>query len=289
MRVSDSPEECPLCRPWERRVLSLTGATPGYPTKAEAIAAGLYHANCTHRHYLYIPGVSRDRVPQSNPVGYEQRQDQRKIERDIRRWKRRSAVAGNDSDRAVADRKVRFYQARMRGFIKDTGRLRQRDREQLRLPVTKKINLRSETPQVVAWPRDMRSLYQGKPGQGDAAPLPVVYPVHRMEHITVDNPHRIEWVEANTKVIRDAIERPEIVYSELEFHRKTRHYRQVCASRLVVPNGKHTHVITVLSLGQPGKEDVHDLWTVFTCKDSYLYENSGGVAKLKSKYRRVAP
>lgn len=42
----DSP--CDLCSPWQNRVLSLTGKTPGYPTWAEARAAGLFHPNCRH-------------------------------------------------------------------------------------------------------------------------------------------------------------------------------------------------------------------------------------------------
>ena len=57
--VSDSPDECPLCRPWEGRVLSLSGATPGYPTLAEAQGSGLFHANCTHSVSAYIPGLTR--------------------------------------------------------------------------------------------------------------------------------------------------------------------------------------------------------------------------------------
>lgn len=43
---ADSP--CDLCSPWQGRVISLTGATEGYPTMAEARAAGLFHPNCRH-------------------------------------------------------------------------------------------------------------------------------------------------------------------------------------------------------------------------------------------------
>ncbi|MBP6964877.1 MAG: hypothetical protein KBC96_10775 [Armatimonadetes bacterium] len=50
-------------------------------------------------------------------------------------------MAGTDSVRAVAERKVRFYQARMRGFIKDTGRLRQRDRERFVVPRSRSLGL----------------------------------------------------------------------------------------------------------------------------------------------------
>jgi hypothetical protein len=51
--VSDAPEECQLCRPWEGKVLSISGRTRGglsdgvrvAGTVAEATLAGLYHPN----------------------------------------------------------------------------------------------------------------------------------------------------------------------------------------------------------------------------------------------------
>lgn len=52
--ISDHRGECELCRPWEGRVLSLSGRTPHYPTLEEAKAAGLFHPNCRHTYGLYI-------------------------------------------------------------------------------------------------------------------------------------------------------------------------------------------------------------------------------------------
>jgi hypothetical protein len=46
----DSP-----CIKWEGEILSLTGATKGYPTMAEAEADGLHHPNCIHTESVYIP------------------------------------------------------------------------------------------------------------------------------------------------------------------------------------------------------------------------------------------
>lgn len=40
-----------VCAAWEGRQLSLTGATKGIPTVADARAAGLWHPNCAHRYY----------------------------------------------------------------------------------------------------------------------------------------------------------------------------------------------------------------------------------------------
>lgn len=40
---------CPKCGLWQRKTLSLTGTTPGYPTLTQARSAGLYHPGCRHR------------------------------------------------------------------------------------------------------------------------------------------------------------------------------------------------------------------------------------------------
>lgn len=136
--VSDSPEECPLCRPWENKILSLTGRTDGYPTRLDAIAAGLFHANCTHRTYLYTPGLTR--IPKTTAKDkaksaqmYEDRQEQRRLERGIRHWKRRRAAAITPQQEALAKAKVAQWQSRMREHIDTTGRLRQPERERVRL------------------------------------------------------------------------------------------------------------------------------------------------------------
>lgn len=48
VQVSDHMGECDLCRPWEGKILSLTGATKGYPTLQQAESSGLFHPNCKH-------------------------------------------------------------------------------------------------------------------------------------------------------------------------------------------------------------------------------------------------
>ena len=144
--VSDSPEECPICRPWEGAILSLTGAVPKgrhlqagdgswlqvKGTLAEAISAGLFHPNCTHRLGAFITGLTKPLKGTENPQGYAERQEQRYIERNIRRWKRiaaSAAAAGDEEGLRLANAKVREWQERMREFIQRTGRQRQRWRE----------------------------------------------------------------------------------------------------------------------------------------------------------------
>lgn len=54
VKVSRHVGPCEKCAPWEGKILSLTGKTPGFPTLAEAREAGLFHPNCKHAYGLYI-------------------------------------------------------------------------------------------------------------------------------------------------------------------------------------------------------------------------------------------
>jgi hypothetical protein len=58
--VSDIDPTCPLCRPWNDAVLSISGQTEGYSTVAEAEDAGLFHPRCVHSFSLYIPELERN-------------------------------------------------------------------------------------------------------------------------------------------------------------------------------------------------------------------------------------
>lgn len=127
--VSDSPRECPLCRPWEGEILSITGRTARYRMLAEAEASGLFHANCTHSTGIYIEGVTRPLRNTADPAGDIAKQEQRYLERGVRRWKRRSAV-GDPSAAA----KVREWQGRLREHVEAKGLKRLRYREQVQGP-----------------------------------------------------------------------------------------------------------------------------------------------------------
>jgi hypothetical protein len=52
--VSRHRGACPLCTPWEGKILSISGKTKGYPTFEEAKANGLMHPNCRHVVSLYF-------------------------------------------------------------------------------------------------------------------------------------------------------------------------------------------------------------------------------------------
>lgn len=129
--VLDSPEECALCRPYEGKVLSISGTDEQYPSMASARAAGLFHPNCTHGTMLYTPGLTRRSAHTANAGRYEDRQKQRYQERMIRRWKRREAVAMTDEDAAKAKARIKVWQQAQRELTAQSGLRRDYARESL--------------------------------------------------------------------------------------------------------------------------------------------------------------
>jgi len=136
------------CRPYEGKVLSLSGSVAGsitapsaldgqpttvtvYSSLADAQANGLFHQNCRHRLGLFLPGATTE-TGTANPAGYAAEQRQRAIERTIRQWKQRQATALDDTARQQASRKVRGWQAQMRTFLDANPDLRRKySREQI--------------------------------------------------------------------------------------------------------------------------------------------------------------
>ena len=48
LHLGTDHEPCPLCEPFEGKVLSITGKTRGYMSVSEAESLGLFHVNCDH-------------------------------------------------------------------------------------------------------------------------------------------------------------------------------------------------------------------------------------------------
>lgn len=150
--VSDAPQECKLCRPWEGKILQRAGAggertieaesdLDGSPitvriagSVTEAVAAGLMHPNCRHNLNAYLPGLTKAPKDTADPVGDAARQKLRYLEREQRRWKLRQAGALDDTERVKAAAKVRARQAEIRAHLKTNPTLTRRsDREQIDL------------------------------------------------------------------------------------------------------------------------------------------------------------
>jgi hypothetical protein len=130
--IGGSSSGCELCSDWEGEVISLDGATPDYPTLAEAEGAGLFHPNCTHQPYPYVPGLTdTNGIVRSHAGTYEARQQQRYLERGTRAWKMRQAVALDDAAARAAQAKVREWQGRLREHVAANGLKRLSYREQI--------------------------------------------------------------------------------------------------------------------------------------------------------------
>ena len=149
VQVSDAPQECKVCRPWEGKVLSLSGVTVGAVERehatedgrtvrvrvagslAAARAAGLYHPGCRHSHSVYLPGVTKAPTGTADPEGDAARQRLRALERRVRRAKRLEAVALDPQARRAANARVRAAQKDIRDHVASTSAKRQPQRERI--------------------------------------------------------------------------------------------------------------------------------------------------------------
>jgi hypothetical protein len=146
--VSNAPQECERCRPWEGKVLAITGpagtrvlehgiqdgvmvTVDVVATVAQAITAGLMHPNCRHSLAAYLPGVTKSPTHTQDPQGDEDRQRLRYLERQLRKAKLDEVAFIDPGAKTSAGRKVRAIQAKIRDHVKDTGLIRQRQREQI--------------------------------------------------------------------------------------------------------------------------------------------------------------
>jgi hypothetical protein len=178
--VSDAPEECEMCRPWEGKVLTVSGqpgdrSEDGYSftvagTLAQARAAGLFHPNCRHRLVQYIPGITRPLLDTEDPEGDRLRQTQRYKERRIRQLKRRQVTARATGDQAAISKTTGQLRAAQREFKEWRDQNGRKDlnyrtsiktpvaRPQPETPAKRKRTPRTPPPDVIDWnTRELRA------------------------------------------------------------------------------------------------------------------------------------
>ena len=131
--VSSHPNSSPICAPYERKILSLSGASEKYTSLESAKAAGLFHPNCRHSFTAYVPGLTKIEAPQEAD-NYEQVEKQRYYERQIRRYKRREIVAIDENAQQRARQKIREKQAQLRELTSKYDLVRKSNRESLTQP-----------------------------------------------------------------------------------------------------------------------------------------------------------
>lgn len=152
-QVSQHPGARPLCYPYQGKFYSWSGASgtytdgngakhqySGIQSTSYGKPAGLFGINCGHYPLPQIPKVT---IPQEKPEQdkkendrlYRESQQQRAYERDIRNAKRKKeafAKAGLDDAAKEQEAVIRARQECMREFVKQTGRTRRYDREQIK-------------------------------------------------------------------------------------------------------------------------------------------------------------
>jgi hypothetical protein len=119
--ISDHAGECPVCRPWENKVLSISGNNPKYPSLATAKAKGLFHPNCRHTITGYIEGLTDLEPPPNGGTAeqYAYTQKQRYNERKLREWKRRETVSLDEINRQKAQSKIEEYNNKQKELLKE--------------------------------------------------------------------------------------------------------------------------------------------------------------------------
>ncbi|WP_236809878.1 phage minor capsid protein [Bacillus glycinifermentans] len=131
----------PKCAPYQGRIFSRSGRDKKYPALSSTSIgepAGLFGINCGHFQYPFVPGVSTQRYfpvdAKKNAEAYENSQRQRRLENNIRKAKRELSMyekMGDEIGIKQAKEKVLRRQKQIREFIKETGRTRRREREQI--------------------------------------------------------------------------------------------------------------------------------------------------------------
>lgn len=131
---------CPICQKWQGKILIddvfAHGKSDGkHALLSTAAEDGFLHPNCRHPLATYIEGITQ--IPTASPYdktkeNYEAEQKQRCLERKIRYWKRKEAIAGTDESLKDAKAQLKTWQKKMREHLKENPQLRrQPQREKL--------------------------------------------------------------------------------------------------------------------------------------------------------------
>lgn len=169
---------CQLCLAWQGKVLIddvYSGGTKedgSYPLLSTAMAEGFLHANCRHHPTTFFPDINKEPKEltedeqQEALEKYNAEQKQRKIERDIKKWKRVEAGSTDPDNLAAAHTRVEQLQAQMKQHLQDNPHLRREPwREKLRESTINKEyekSSRKDLPNSVDWEKVNSQEYRDK-------------------------------------------------------------------------------------------------------------------------------
>lgn len=131
--VSAHATACEYCIPWQGKIIidDVYGGgskeVGDYPLLSEAMEANFLHPQCRHNLSTYFPGITTlPKVPDMEGVeeNYKREQQQRHIERQIRRYKRLVEGSIDKNNIKKYQDKVKEWQGIMREFLKENPQLR---------------------------------------------------------------------------------------------------------------------------------------------------------------------
>lgn len=131
--VSAHATACELCVPWQGKIIidDVYGGgskeVGDYPLLSTAMEAGLMHPQCRHNLSTYFPGITTlPKIPDEEKAleNYKREQQQRYIERQIRRYKRLAEGSIDEENQKEYNDKVKEWQRIMREFLKENQQLR---------------------------------------------------------------------------------------------------------------------------------------------------------------------
>lgn len=165
---------------WQGKLYSRSGEHPKYPdfvsSTGYGTVTGLCGANCRHNFYPFYEGISKRAytekeleqmkartVPYNGRMltEYEASQVQRKIERNMRRWKREKAgmkAAGQSTAEAAA--KLKYWRREMESFTRQTGFKRQYSREEIFAESKSRLPGRGASATINLSDRETRALHE---------------------------------------------------------------------------------------------------------------------------------
>ncbi len=155
--VSAHAITCPMCAVWQGKILIddvfsnpteeyLQENKGKYKLLSEAIDACLLHVNCRHTLTTYFPGITNlPTVPDEEKAleRYKAEQEQRRLERYIRKWKRISIGSQDEANREFARNKLLEYSSKLKTHLEKHPYLRRnRQKEKIHdVNINKNINL----------------------------------------------------------------------------------------------------------------------------------------------------
>lgn len=208
--VSAHANTCPLCAPWQGKVLvddvfchgtADEAKELGYPLLSAAIKAGLLHPNCRHTISTYFQGItSLPEVPDPKKAAktYEAEQKQRTLERKIRKWKRIAEGSMRPEEVSLANDKVKQYQDELKLHLDANKELRRDYSREKTRGITEQLK------GVVNESRADKLFYVVPPAKGDAIKPHSIYKALNKSPIGRET---LDYIEKNNVNI-------EITYSE---------------------------------------------------------------------------